>query len=745
MLRSVLSLAIGTLITGSAMAAMPGKPTIAWGEQTYALVEVNNQAVPYSELVKAIHDEVDVKVSWDVWSGDNADRARVLVDDKEVWSGLGSAKSATFPMSKGGRYKMVVELSNADGTVRSDAKDLLIADTDGSHMEPLVVSMHENNKPYVNTTGKVVGTYFVEWGVYGREFDVHKIPAPNLTHVLYGFIPMCGGDGLNDSLKTIENSFENLQKACAGTDDFELAIHDPWAALGESRKESGLTAWDEPYKGNYGQLMQLKQAYPHLKILPSIGGWTLSDPFFFMHDDAKRAKFVASAKKFLKTWKFFDGLDVDFEFPGGGGANPNLGDTAKDGNTYNAILRDLRAMLDELEAETGRTYELTSAVSVGDDKIEDVNYGEANKYLDNLFLMSYDFYGAWDNNDLNHQTALHGSSLRDQTRYYTSKGIDLIIESGMDPKKMVIGAAAYGRGWSGVHGYEGNNPFSGKATGAIKGTWEAGVLDYRDIVDNHSGGDWQYGYDAAAEAPYMFNPAKGELITYDDPRSVRAKAKYALMNDMAGIFHWELDADNGDLINAMHEGLGHPASDGSLPTPEPEVPEVEVPDVTPPVVPEVPEVEVPDVEVPEVPEVEVPEVEVPEVEVPETPKPETPEPEKPEVEEPEAPAGSCTVTDPTAASHPAWDKAAVYTTETVSHKGLVYKANWWNQGAEPSPSAGEWTLISKVDLGWNPAVAYQGGEQVNHSGKRYQAKWWTKGDQPGSADVWTEVGSASCK
>jgi GH18 family chitinase len=55
-----------------------------------------------------------------------------------------------------------------------------------------------------------------------RNFPVDKIPAANLNHILYGFIPICGGDGINDSLKTVEggNSFEALQRDCAGRQDF---------------------------------------------------------------------------------------------------------------------------------------------------------------------------------------------------------------------------------------------------------------------------------------------------------------------------------------------------------------------------------------------------------------------------------------------------------------------------------------------------------------------------------------------
>lgn len=36
---------------------------------------------------------------------------------------------------------------------------------------------------------------------------------------------------------------------------------------------------------------------------------------------------------------------------------------------------------------------------------------------------------------------------------------------------------------------------TGRASGAISGTWEAGILDYRDIIDNHSGEGWETRFD----------------------------------------------------------------------------------------------------------------------------------------------------------------------------------------------------------------------------------------------------------
>ncbi|WP_421309857.1 MULTISPECIES: glycosyl hydrolase family 18 protein [unclassified Aeromonas] len=552
---ALLAMMVGSLLASSAVyAAAPGKPTIGWGPIKFAIVEVDQAATSYNNLVK-VKDAADVEVSWNLWSGDVGQTAGVLLDGKEVWSGPSAAAgTAKFKVNKGGRYQMQVALCNADGCTLSDAKEIVVADTDGSHLAPLKAALQENNKPYANKSGKVVGTYYVEWGVYGRKFTVDKIPAQNLTHILYGFTPICGGDGLNDSLKEIEGSFQALQRACAGRADFKVAIHDPWAAV--QMPQSGLTAYDEPYKGNFGALMALKQAYPDLKILPSVGGWTLSDPFYFLGDKSKRDTFVASVKEFLQTWKFFDGVDIDWEYPGGQGANPKLG-SPSDGATYVTLMKELRAMLDELESQTGRKYELTSAVGAGYDKIEDVDYRAAQQYMSHIFMMTYDYNGAWSNTELGHQTNLYAASWDPNTKYTTDKAVNLMLAQGVDPGKLVVGAAMYGRGWTGVSGYQGNNPFTGKATGKVKGTWEDGVVDYRDIVNNRMGSGWEKSYDEVAEAPYLFKASTGDLITYDNDRSVKAKGQYVLANKLGGLFSWEIDADNGDILNAMHEGLGH--------------------------------------------------------------------------------------------------------------------------------------------------------------------------------------------
>ncbi|WP_272578139.1 MULTISPECIES: glycosyl hydrolase family 18 protein [unclassified Providencia] len=553
--KVLLTMLVSHFASQFSYAALPGKPSIQWGESVYSLVTVSSDATAYEKLVTR-KTVVDVEVSWALWNGDYGTTAKVYLDSKEVWSGAstGASGKATISISKGGKYQLQVALCNGDECNLSDAKEIIVKDTDGSHLDPLKPQLLENNKAYTQNSGKVIAAYFVEWGVYGRKFPVDKIPVQNLTHILYAFIPMCGGNGINDSLKEIEGSFESLQRSCSGREDYKVSIHDPWAAL-----QLGQTGTVDPYKGNFGQLMAIKRAYPDLKILPSVGGWTLSDPFYALKDKTKRDTFVSSVKEFLQTWKFFDGVDIDWEYPGANGASVTLA-SDKDGETYLLLMQELRAMLDELEKEAGRQYQLTSAISAAKVKIDKVNFGLVQKSVDHFFMMSYDFYGAFDLNTLGYQTALNASSWRPDTEYTTVNGVNALLAQGVDPGKIVVGAAMYGRGWTGVNGYTAGNPFTGKATGPIAGTWENGVVDYRQIKNQYMSGEWVYSYDAVAEAPYVFKASTGDLITFDDERSVQAKGKYVLDKKLGGLFAWEIDADNGDILNNMNSSLGNSLS-----------------------------------------------------------------------------------------------------------------------------------------------------------------------------------------
>ncbi|TKE99440.1 chitinase [Vibrio kanaloae] len=583
---------IALALSGTALAA-PTAPSIdMYGSNNlqFSKIELAMETISgYNQMVK-YHDKAKVDVKFNQWSGASGNTYNIYFDGVKVATGpiTGSQTTASFEYGQGGLFEMEIEACDETGCSKSAPAQITIADTDGSHLAPLAMNVDPNNKSYNTDPNTVVGTYFVEWGIYGRDYTIDNLPADNLTHILYGFIPICGP---NESVKSVGgNSYNALMAACQGVNDYEVVIHDPWAAFQKSFPQAG-HEYSSPIKGNYAMMMALKQRNPDLKIIPSIGGWTLSDPFFDFTTKANRDTFVASVKKFLNTWKFYDGVDIDWEFPGGGGAAPDLGDPVNDGPAYIALMAELRVMLDELEAENGRTYELTSAIGVGHDKIEDVDYGDAIQYMDYIFAMTYDFYGGW-NNVLGHQTALNcgnfmrlgqcdGSGLDENGEPYTGpaytadNGIQLLLEQGVPANKLVVGTAMYGRGWEGVLPSslsDPSDPMTGVGNGKLKGSsaqgvWEDGVIDYKGIKANMLGANnqgingFEYGYDEMAEAPYVWNRTSGQLITFDDDRSVKAKGAYVRSLGLAGLFSWEIDADNGDILNAMHEGLAGGTTD----------------------------------------------------------------------------------------------------------------------------------------------------------------------------------------
>ena len=54
---------------------------------------------------------------------------------------------------------------------------------------------------------------------------------------------------------------------------------------------------------------------------------------------------------------------------------------------------------------------------------------------------------------------------------------------------------------------------------------------------------YQRFWDDTAQAPFMYNAAHKVFLTYDDERSVTAKAEYVKKKKLNGIMFWELQLD----------------------------------------------------------------------------------------------------------------------------------------------------------------------------------------------------------
>lgn len=564
------SLALGLLLAGLntayAAPATPAKPTLNWQETNLTLQ----------------NGSVNIPISWNMWWGTNGNQWQLLQNGAVVHTASLTANgqnaqsgSKTITATSAGSYEFVVALCNVVGTERSCSQsDKRVITVTGSgnpgtpggfdpwtslNFSGWPQPLKQQNKAYNNTSNKMVGGYFVEWGIYGRNFHAADIPAKNLTHLFYGFIPVCGP---NEALRQANpQGYTALQSQCAGKPNYSVVVHDKWAALDKGYPND---KWDQPIKGIFAEMYRLKKTNPQIKILPSVGGWTLSDPLYDIGNNAAaRATFVKSVTDFIKTYDFFDGVDIDWEFPGGGGANDKLG-SPQDGDGFVSLMKELRASLDALSKQTGRKYQLTAAVSGGVEKLSKINWEAAHPYLDYINLMTYDYYGAW-NGTLGHMAGSYANANSPIVGFSAEEAVKYILARQVPASKVTIGAAMYGRGWKTVSNVKNGNPFTGTGGEGIAGSWEKGIEDYKKIEANMMGGVNGTGtngftlyWDDQAKASYVYNPSTTTLVSFDTPRSVKAKGDLIRQYGLGGVFAWELDADNGNILNAMHEGLGHP-------------------------------------------------------------------------------------------------------------------------------------------------------------------------------------------
>ncbi|GAB3518525.1 glycoside hydrolase family 18 protein [Photobacterium alginatilyticum] len=408
----------------------------------------------------------------------------------------------------------------------------------------------------------VVAGYFADWQ-YDNEanpYTVDDIPADKLTHVIYAFLSMCGPH---------EGASEKVQKqvagACQGQAPFTAVVVDQKAAL---EIDFGEVSTGVPYKGHFAQLTELKKQHPGLKILPSFGGWTMSEAFHAMaKDTAHIDHFAKTAVELIAKYDFFDGIDLDWEYPGGGGLttspwNPDtklsVEEQAAEREAFSYLVKTLRIELNKLAAKTDRYYELSSAIGVGN-KAAQIDWKSAAPYMDNMFAMTYDFLGGWGT-QTGHLTNLHATK-----RSWWGQGADVFIEQmidlGVPAEKLVLGAAFYGRGWEGTQDFDGKLPTSNLVSekGASFGTdiEEPGYFMYWDLKRNYTAEQgYQYGYDEASEAPFLWNPQKQVYISFEDKRSVKAKTQWAKEKGLAGVFTWELSGDvDGEMTEVMYQTL----------------------------------------------------------------------------------------------------------------------------------------------------------------------------------------------
>jgi chitinase len=307
---------------------------------------------------------------------------------------------------------------------------------------------------------------------------------------------------------------------------------------------------------NYAFLGALKQENPSLTVLVSVGGWLWSTNFSDVAlSRESRAVFIQSVMAFLAEYKL-DGLDIDWEYPG----LPGYGHPFRsvDKRNFTLLLKELRARFRKETARTHKRLYLTFAAGASDEFLANTEMAKAQRYVDTVNLMAYDYYEA-DSDAVTGNHAPLFTDPADPKKISADTSVIAFEKAGVPAPKILLGMPFYGHMW-------------GEVADINHGLFQPGkpiphaYAPYSAIVQSMLNQGYIRYWDSSASVPYLYNSQKQIFVSYEDPESIAAKCSYIVSHRLGGAMFWDYSGDpSGTLLRSINASLNSQSGSGPQP------------------------------------------------------------------------------------------------------------------------------------------------------------------------------------